>query len=441
MVGFWRGVAAACSRVVLPETGRRLLILIAFPMAHTIYLVILLIVILDFLLERYLDYLNGTRFSEELPMELEGIYDQENYSKSQKYLKANHRFSQLIESFNFILVLGMLVFGGFAFLDNFVRQFTVNPILMTLLFFGIIGLIADILGTPFAIYSTFVIEERFGFNKTTPKTFILDKLKGWLLGIIIGGGLMALVVWIYTISGQWFWLIAWGVITAFTVFMSLFYSNLIVPLFNKQTPLEEGELRDAIREFAVKAGFRLKDIYMIDGSKRSTKANAYFTGLGRKKRIVLYDTLVKQHTTEELVAVLAHEIGHNKKKHTTIGMVLSIIQTGLMLFIFSRFLGNATLSEALGASQPSFQISLVAFGILYTPLSTILGLIMNIISRKHEFAADAFAGKNYRSDSLQEALIKLSVNNLSNLRPHPAYVFFYYSHPPLLQRLEALRKI
>jgi STE24 endopeptidase len=415
--------------------------LIASPMAHAIYLVILLIVILDFLLERFLDYLNGTRFSEELPKELEGIYNQENYSKSQKYLKANHRFSQLIESFNFILVLGMLVFGGFAFLDNFVRQYTVNPILMTLLFFGIIGLIADILGTPFAIYSTFVIEERFGFNKTTPKTFILDKLKGWLLGIIIGGGLMALVVWIYTISGPWFWLIAWGAITVFTVFMSLFYSNLIVPLFNKQTPLEDGELRDAIREFAVKAGFRLKDIYMIDGSKRSTKANAYFTGLGRKKRIVLYDTLVKQHTTQELVAVLAHEIGHNKKKHTTIGMVLSILQTGLMLFIFSRFLGNSSLSEALGASQPSFQISLVAFGILYTPLSTILGLIMNIISRKHEFAADAFAGKNYRSDSLQEALIKLSVNNLSNLRPHPAYVFFYYSHPPLLQRLRVLREL
>lgn len=410
-------------------------------MAQTIYIVILLIVIMDFLLERFLDYLNGTRFSEELPGELEGIYDQENYSKSQKYLKANHRFSQLIESFNFLLVLGMLVFGGFAFLDNLVRQFTVNPILMTLLFFGIIGIIADLLGTPFAIYSTFVIEERFGFNKTTPKTFILDKLKGWLLGIIVGGGLMSLVVWIYTISGHWFWLIAWGVITVFTVFMSLFYSNLIVPLFNKQTPLEEGDLRNAIREFAVKTGFRVKDIYMIDGSKRSTKANAYFTGLGRKKRIVLYDTLVKQHTTEELVAVLAHEIGHNKKKHTTIGMVLSIIQTGLMLFIFSRFLGNSNLSEALGASQPSFQISLVAFGILYTPLSTALGLIMNILSRKHEFAADAFAGKNYRSDSLQEALIKLSVHNLSNLRPHPAYVFFYYSHPPLLARLQALREL
>jgi len=312
---------------------------------------------------------------------------------------------------------------------------------MSLLFFGIIGFIADILGTPFAIYSTFVIEEQFGFNKTTPKIFILDKLKSWLLGIVIGGGLMALVVWIYTISGPWFWLIAWGVITLFTVFMGLFYSNLIVPLFNKQTPLEAGELREAIQDFASRTGFRLKDIYMIDGSKRSTKANAYFTGLGRKKRIVLYDTLVKQHTTEELVAVLAHEIGHNKKKHTLVGMLLSILQTGLMLFILSRFLGNPNLSEALGASMPSFHISLVAFGILYTPLSVVLGLIMNIISRKQEFAADEFAGTNYRSESLQEALIKLSVHNLSNLRPHPAYVFFYYSHPPLLQRLNALKRL
>ena len=409
-------------------------------MGQFIFIIILSIVVLDFFLERFLDYLNSRRFSEELPGELAGIYDQENYSKSQKYLKANQRFSQVTESFNFILVIGMLAFGGFAFLDEIVRRFTQDPILMTLLFFGIIGFIADVLGTPFSIYSTFVIEERFGFNKTTVRTFILDKLKGWLLGIVIGGGLMALVVWIYTISGQWFWLIAWGVITLFTVFMSLFYSNLIVPLFNKQTPLEAGELREAIQDFSSRTGFRLKDIYLIDGSKRSTKANAYFTGLGRKKRIVLYDTLVSQHTTEELVAVLAHEVGHYKKKHSIIGMVLSILQTGLMLYILSRFLGSPVLSAALGAEQPSFHISLVAFGILYTPLSMVLGLVMNILSRKHEFAADAFAGKNFRAESLRDALIKLSVNNLSNLRPHPAYVFFYYSHPPLLKRLEALRQ-
>jgi STE24 endopeptidase len=410
-------------------------------MEKFIFVAILVIIILDFLLERILDYLNRTYWSEELPAELEGIYDRERYRKSQQYLKANHWFSQVTESFNFILVMAMLLLGGFAFLDGWIRQYSTNPILMSLLFFGILGFVADILGTPFSVYATFVIEQRFGFNKTTVKTFILDKIKGWMLAIVIGGGLLSLVVWLYGVTGQWFWLIAWGVISFFTIFMTLFYSNIIVPLFNKQTPLQEGELRDAIEAFAAKTGFSLRNIYVIDGSKRSTKANAYFTGLGRKKRIVLYDTLIKDHSTEELVAVLAHEIGHYKKKHTLIGTVTSILQTGLMLFILSRFLGSPYLSGALGAAEPSFHLSVVAFGILYTPLSVVLGLVMNVFSRKHEYEADRFAAVNYRGDSLCDALIRLSVNNLSNLRPHPAYVFFYYSHPPLLKRIEAIRTI
>lgn len=408
-------------------------------MEKMIFIAILVIVILDFILERVLDYLNSTYWSEELPAELEGIYDSEQYRKSQQYLITNHKFSQVTEAFNFILVMLMLLLGGFAFLDNIIRQYTTNPVLMALLFFGSLGLIADFLGTPFSVYATFVIEERFGFNKTTVKTFILDKLKGWLLAIIIGGGLLALVVWIYWATGQWFWLIAWGVFSFFTVFMTLFYSNIIVPLFNKQTPLESGELRDAIEAFAQKTGFNLRNIYVINGSKRSTKANAYFTGLGRKKRIVLYDTLIKDHSVEELVAVLAHEIGHYKKKHTLIGTVISILQTGLMLFILSRFLGSPYLSGALGASEASFHLSVVAFGILYTPLSIILGLALNAFSRKHEFEADYFASSQYNGKSLSDALIRLSVNNLSNLRPHPVYVFFYYSHPPLLRRLKAIK--
>lgn len=409
-------------------------------MEKMIFITILVIVILDFFLERILDFLNRKFWSDDLPAELEGIYDSEKYRKSQLYLRANHKFSQVTESFNFILVLGMLVFGGFAFLDHYIRQITTNPILMALLFFGVLGLIADILGTPFSIYATFVIEERFGFNKTTVKTFILDKIKGWMLAIILGGGLLALVVWIYGATGQWFWLIAWGVISFFTVFMTLFYSNIIVPLFNKQTPLEPGDLRDAIEAFALKTDFSLRNIYVIDGSKRSTKANAYFTGLGRKKRIVLYDTLIKDHPKEELVAVLAHEIGHYKKKHTTIGTIVSIAQTGVMLFILSRFLGNPHLSAALGSDQPSFHLGVIAFGILYTPLSMILGLALNAFSRKHEFQADHFAATQYQPNSLRDALIRLSVNNLSNLRPHPVYVFFYYSHPPLLKRLEAIER-
>lgn len=407
-------------------------------MEHTIFAIILAIVILEFAMERVLDYLNTTCWTDELPGELEGIYDREKYVKSQQYLKTNHRFSQVTESFNFILVMAMLLLGGFAFLDQQVRLVSTNPVWMALLFFGIIGFIADLLGTPFSVYATFVIEEKFGFNKTTVKTFILDKIKGWILALVIGGGMMALVVWIYGATGRWFWLVAWVVISLFTLFMTIFYSNIIVPLFNKQTPLQPGELRDAIEDFARRTGFKLKDIYVIDGSKRSTKANAYFTGLGRKKRIVLYDTLINEHPVEELVAVLAHEIGHYKKKHTLIGTVLSILQTGVILYIFSFFLGSPHLSGALGAAVPSFHLSLVAFGILFTPISLVIGLAMNVFSRKHEFQADKFAAVNYNGKSLNDALIRLSVNNLSNLRPHPAYVFFYYSHPPLLQRIQRI---
>ena len=407
-------------------------------MEKILFVLIIAIVVFEFLLERVLDYLNATCWSEKLPEELQGIYEQEKYSRSQQYLKANHWFSQLTESFNFILVMLMLLLGGFAFLDNQVRAITDNPVLMALLFFGAIGVVADFLGTPFSIYSTFVIEQRFGFNKTTVRTFILDKIKGWVLAAVVGGGLLALIVWIYGVTGSWFWIIAWGVISLFTILMTLFYSNIIVPLFNKQTPLEPGELRDAIEEFAGKTGFSLKNIYVIDGSKRSTKANAYFTGLGRKKRIVLYDTLIKDHPVDELVAVLAHEIGHYRKKHTLIGTLISVLQTGLILFILSRFLDNPHLSGALGASQPSFHLGLVAFGILFTPISLITGLGLNILSREHEFQADRFAAVNHNAESLRNALVRLSVNNLSNLRPHDLYVFFHYSHPPLLKRLKRL---
>jgi STE24 endopeptidase len=410
-------------------------------MAQTILYIIIGILLFEFILDRFLDYLNSTYWSNELPAELAGIYDAEKYRKSQDYEKATTKFSLITGSLSLAAMLAMLFLDGFAWLDGFVRGYTTHPILMALMFFGIIGLVADILSTPFSIYSTFIIEEKFGFNKTTPKTFILDKIKGWLLAAIIGGGLLALVVWIYMISGDWFWIIAWAVIGVFTIFMTMFYSNVIVPLFNKQTPLEEGGLRSAIEDFAKKVGFKLKNIFIMDGSKRSTKANAYFTGLGTKKRIVLFDTLIKDHTTEELVGVLAHEIGHYKKKHTLTGTIISLLQTGLMLFILGLFIGNPVLSNALGADEGSFHLGILAFGLLYSPLSLILGIVMNVVSRKNEFAADRYAGENYQPKPLQDALIKLSVNHLSNLRPHPAYVFFYYSHPPLLERLKALDRI
>ncbi len=338
-------------------------------------------------------------------------------------------------------MLLMLLLGGFAWVDSLVREYTTHPILMALFFFGILGLAADLLSTPFSAYSTFVIEERFGFNKTTVKTFILDKLKGWILGAIIGGGLLSLIVWIYLATGSYFWFFAWLAISLFSVFMTMFYSTLIVPLFNKQTPLAQGELRDSIEKFATKVGFKLDNIFVIDGSRRSKKANAYFSGLGAKKRIVLYDTLIVEHTTDEMVAVLAHEVGHYKKKHTRTNIILSVAQTGLMLFILSLFIGNPLLSQALGATEGSFHMGILAFGILYSPISMILGLGMNYLSRKHEYAADRFAGEKFNPEALQVALKKLSVNNLSNLRPHPAYVFVYYSHPPVLKRLEALSRL
>lgn len=410
-------------------------------MAQTIFYFIVGILIFDFVLEQILDYLNDKHWSDELPQELEEIYDTKKYKKSQNYHRAKLKFSILSTTFSLVLMLFMLFSGGFAWLDSLIRSYTEHPILLPLVFFGSLGIAADVLNTPFAIYGTFVIEEKFGFNKTTWKTFIFDKLKGWLLGAIIGGGLLSIIIWIYETSGEYFWLIAWAAIGGFMIFMTMFYSNLIVPLFNKQKPLEEGELKDAIQSFAEKVGFKLQNVFVIDGSKRSSKANAYFTGLGAKKRIVLYDTLIEQHTTEELVAVLAHEIGHYKKKHTLSGITISLLQTGFMLYILSLFIGNPVLSEALGATKGSFHLGILTFGLLYSPLSLILGLAMNILSRKNEYAADRFAGVNYKPKALKEALKKLSVNNLSNLRPHPAYVFFHYSHPPLLKRLENLDKI
>jgi STE24 endopeptidase len=405
---------------------------------ETIFTIIVAIVIFNYVFSRLLEYLNSTRYSASIPGELEDVYDKEKYQKSMAYKKVNYRFAILTGTFSLAVILLMLFYSGFAFADDLVRNVTQHPILVALLFFGMLMFASDLINIPFTLYDTFVIEERFGFNKTTVKTFIFDKLKSWMLGIIMGGGILAVIVWFYTLTGKNFWIFAWIFISIYTIFMYMFYSNLIVPLFNKQTPLEDGELRDAITAFSEKAGFKLKNVFVIDGSKRSTKANAYFTGLGAKKRIVLYDTLINDLETDEIVGVLAHEIGHYKKKHTLTGVILSIIQTGALLFILSLFVGSPVLSEALDASVPSFHIGLIAFGILYSPLSLILGIGMNIMSRKNEYQADRYASEMFRPQPLVDALKKLSRKNLSNLTPHPVYVFFHYSHPPLYQRVKAL---
>jgi STE24 endopeptidase len=327
---------------------------------------------------------------------------------------------------------------GFAFVNNVVLQITDNYILQTLLFFGICYAATFILSLPFTIYETFVIEKKYGFNTTTPRIFIMDILKSLLLTILISGGLLALIVYIYTLTSTWFWLLAWFSLAAFSLFMGVFYSTLIVPLFNKQAPLEEGELKTAIMNFAEKTGFNISNIFVIDGSKRSTKANAYFTGLGKRKRVVLYDTLIQEMSVDEIVAVLAHEIGHYKKKHILYSLILSTFTTGLMLFLLSVVINNPVLYKALGSEHSSFQLGLIVFGILYSPLSLVIGLVANYFSRKNEFAADRFAKENFEAASLASALKKLSVKNLSNMMPHPAYVFFHYSHPPLLERLEKI---
>jgi STE24 endopeptidase len=408
-------------------------------MSQTIFTIIVVIIIFNYLLERFLDYKNSTLWSNELPEELKGIYDAEKYRQSQAYKRANDRLSLVMSTVSLVVILLMLFFQGFAYVDDIARMVSRNPIILALLFFGILMLASDIIDTPFSAYDIFVIEEKYGFNKTTLGTFISDKLKGWLIAAVIGGGLLSLIVWFFGITKENFWIYAWGAVAIFSIFMNMFYSTLIVPLFNKQTPLEEGELRDAIEQLAEKAGFKLKDIFVLDSSKRSTKANAYFIGFGPKKRIVLYDTLIDDLETDEIVAVLAHEIGHYKKKHGIWGLIISILQAGVTFYILSILINNPILSEALGAKVPSFHIGLVTFGILYSPISTILGLGMNIFARRNEYQADEFVKSFNYEDKLISALKKLSVNTLSNLTPHPLYVFFNYSHPTLLQRIKAIK--
>ena len=407
-------------------------------MYNTVFFIILGIMLVSFLFNKILDYLNLKHVLPELPAEVSDVFDAESYKKSQQYKSTNIRFSFIVSTFSMILTLAMLIFGGFGWINDIAFSIFTNAIAAALLFFGVLFFASDILTTPFSVYDTFVIEEKFGFNKTRPKTFIFDKIKGWFLGGAIGGGLLALVIWFFQLSGEWFWLLAWAAAGIFTILMTMFYSQLIVPLFNKQTPLEEGTLKTEIKKMSDKTGFKLDNVYVMDGSKRSTKANAYFTGLGSKKRIVLFDTLINDLTTEEIVAVLAHELGHYKKKHVLTGTIIGIVQTGFTLFIFSLFINNPALSTALNVAVPNFHISLIAFGVLYSPISMVSGIFSSLLSRRNEYQADRFAAENCGAAALISALKKLSVKNLSNLTPHPVYVFFHYSHPTLLQRIRAL---
>jgi STE24 endopeptidase len=406
--------------------------------AKTVLNVIIVIISVSYVFDQFLDYLNLKAQRTDIPDEIASFYDRIKYLKSLEYHRELSRFSFLTSAFSFALSLSMLLFGGFGWVDAMLRPFIQNEIILALVFFGVLVLASDILTIPFQLYSTFVIEEKYGFNKTTIKTFIADKFKGYLLGAFIGAPLIALLIFLVISIGASFWIWFSIIAAAFIFFMNMFYTSLILPLFNKLTPLPEGDLKSAIQEYARKVEFPLTNIFVIDGSKRSSKANAFFSGIGRKKKIVLYDTLIQKHTTEELVAVLAHEVGHFKKKHIVWSFALSIIQVVFMLYILSLMIYSETLSFALGGTQLSIHLNLIAFTILFTPISGITGLLMSMYSRKNEFEADSYARQTYSGAALAQALKTLSVDSLSNLYPHPFYVFIHYSHPPLLKRLEAL---
>ena len=409
--------------------------------SETIFFIIVVFLCLDFVLERVLESLNSKHMSPVLPDSLKEIYEEKEYSRFQSYKRENGRLDSWSSGVGFVVMIVFLVAGGFGWYNSWVVSLTDSVVWQTILFVVGLSVVSSVLDIPFDYYATFRIEEKYGFNKTTRRVYWLDTVKELVLSLVLGGVLLALVVWFYTWAGTYFWLYAWGAVTLFSVFMAMFYSQLIVPLFNKQTPLQEGALRDKIQAFAGKVGFKLDNIYVIDGSKRSTKANAYFTGLGPKKRVVLYDTLIDELTEEEIVAVLAHEVGHYKKRHTLRSMVVSVIQMGVLFWLFSLCVNNVALSEALGGDRVYFQLGLIAFAILYSPVNLILGVGMNVWSRNNEYEADAFAARYYEGDYLVSGLKKISVKSLSNLTPHPLYEYIYYSHPSLLKRIDAVKRI
>ena len=404
----------------------------------TLFYILIAIIIISFIIDKILDILNTRHFDDKIPEELADVYDEQAYKKSQEYKKTTTKFSNLTSAFSIVLTVSFFFADGFKYVDDFARSFTDLPMAVALIFFGVIMLGSDLLTTPFSYYKTFVIEEKFGFNKSTKKLFWLDKLKGGGMSVLLSGGILSLIIWFYQFAGENFWLYAWALVAVFSVFINMFYSKLIVPLFNKHKVLEDGELKTAIEKYAKKVGFTVNNIFVIDGSKRSTKANAYFSGFGSQKRITLFDTLINDLETEEIVAVLAHEVGHYKRKHILFNLASSILLTGFTLFILSLFINSSILSEALGVSIPSFHIGLITFGILYSPISEITGIMMNYVSRVFEYQADNYAKETCAAKPLITSLKKLSKNSLSNLTPHPAYVFMYYSHPTLLERIKNL---
>ncbi|PKD43803.1 M48 family metallopeptidase [Rhodohalobacter barkolensis] len=405
-------------------------------------IIILAAILIDYMLGITSNLLNLKALDKSLPDEFEDVYDEETYAKSQEYTKVRTKFGFLTGTVDVLILLAFWFAGGFNWLDQWARGFEFGVIGTGLIFIGALVLGKIIISMPFGIYSTFVIEERFGFNKTTPGTFVMDRIKGLLLSLVIGAPLLAGIIAFFEYGGPWAWVYAWLAVTAFSLVMQYVAPTWIMPLFNKFEPLEDGELRQAIEEYAESVDFPLQGVYVMDGSKRSSKSNAFFTGFGKNKRIALFDTLIEKHTTEELVAVLAHEIGHYKKKHIIKNMGISILQTGIMFALLSIFLQVPALFDAFYMDEMSVYAGLLFFGLLYSPVETILGIGMQVLSRKYEYEADHYAATTIeKREAMIDALKKLSKDNLSNLTPHPFYVFLNYSHPPVLKRVETMRKI
>jgi len=403
--------------------------------------IILFAILLDFVVNLVANILNLKALKLEVPDLLKGIYKPDEYRNSQQYTRSVTRFAFVTSSFRLAMLLAFWFGGGFNFLDQIIRSWGFVPIANGLLYIGILLLVYSLVNLPFSIYATFVIEERFGFNRTTPVTFIKDRLKGLALAILLGAPLLAIVLAIFEYAGYYAWLHCWAAITVFSLGVQYIAPTWIMPLFNKFTPMETGELKEAILQYARSVKFPVKNVLVMDGSKRSSKSNAFFTGFGRNKRIALFDTLIEKHSVNELVAILAHEIGHHKKRHILQGTIISILHTGVILFLLSIFVGNPGLYDAFYMEQASIYTGLLFFGLLYTPVELILSIVLQVISRRNEYQADRFAATTTdEPESLANALEKLSADHLSNLTPHPSYVFLNYSHPPLLQRLEALKK-
>ena len=409
-------------------------------MNNSYLIFIIALLIFNWLLSLIVETLNVRHVSTEIPDEFKGIYDAEKYTQSQRYLKDNTRFGQLQAAIMLPLTIAFILLGGFRWIHEIAQNASSHMIVQGLVFGGILILLGQLISIPFSLYDTFVIEELYGFNKTTPKTFVIDILKGLLLTVLLGAPIFALILWIFSaVPHAWLW--AWGALALIGLFIQFIAPVVILPLFNKFTPLEEGELRTKIEAFATAQNYKLSGIFKIDGSKRSTKSNAYFTGFGKTKRIALFDTLIDNHTIGELVGVLAHEIGHCQKGHIKKGMIISLASSLLMFFILSLFITKQGLYAAFGIEGTPLYAGFIFFGFLYAPISMILGIAGNILSRKHEFEADAFAAETTgRPTDLIDALKNLAVDNLSNLTPHPLKVFLQYSHPPVLERIRALRK-